>query len=161
MDVNSFIDTHYRENYKKSVNRMLGRVPDRSRHLAEEVVQEAYYRVIKYFDNYKPSKEGFEPWFNRILFNCANDCKSKERSRGVVDNNVNVEHVLEEISFDIDTKIYLKNYLKGKSEIENTILTLVFFKGLTTKEVSECIGKSDGAVRMILMRFRKDLRGER
>ena len=71
---NSLITKHYIENYKRLVKRSMWRVPNKSLALAEECVQEAYARALKYYSTFNPKQDLFNNWFEGILRNAINDC---------------------------------------------------------------------------------------
>lgn len=156
MSKNSIIEKHYRDNYKSFVNRVINRVPDRSIHLAEEVVQETYSRMLKYFKSYNPSKKDFDAWAVAILNNCANACRSIERSKGVVKDDGDIQMVEEVFEFDRDSVMTLRGKIGGSSVLHQKVLTL-FCKGFTYKEIGLCVGKSENAVRLITFKFKQML----
>ncbi len=153
------VEQHYRDNYNILVKRMRSRVPDYSKALAEEVVQEAYLRVYKYFSSYKPDKNVFDSWFNTILFNCLSDCKSKEKDRGIVRDD-NKEEVYFEEKLTPSMMLHLSNTIDKYKERDRKVIKLYFFEGLTTKQISECVGRGHSAVRVLINRFGENIRKE-
>lgn len=155
------VEEHYRKNYDSIVNRIAGRLPDRSKALAEEVVQETYYRVLKYIDSYKPDKAAFSTWFNTILNNCANDCKTIERDKGVVRTDVEEADELEDVvNFTHGELVQIQSFISKYKPEKQKILELYYLEGLTTKEISECMGKGHSAVRMQVTRFAQKMAEE-
>jgi len=61
------IEDYYRKNFKRLVNISRGRAG--SYHNAEDVVQEAFTRALKYHKSYNPAMTAFDAWFSRILDN--------------------------------------------------------------------------------------------
>ena len=154
-----FVEEHYRKNYKHLVNRTMNRVPDNSRPLAEEVVQEAYLRVYKYINTYNPDNKRFDAWFNKILNNCINVCKSVERDKGVVrvsDQALEYIEVIDRV--DVETLTFIVRKIKQYEEEDQKILSFYFFEGLSSSEISECTGRSHGAIRMFLHRFTQSIK---
>ena len=152
---NEVINSHFRSNYTKLVKRMRNRVPDNSTALAEEVVQEAYARAMKYYRTYDASLGEFDTWFNRILNNTLNVCKNEEGDRGVT-------HFLEENTEDIRVSRRdrdLHNYVLKEMDVckarERDILKLFFIHGFKSKDVAEFTNKSHTAVRQTIFRFRE------
>ena len=68
------IENHYKENYGRILKRMTFRAG--GIHQAEDIVQEAYCRALKYYSELKV--EEFDRWFSMILNNAYNDYKRDE-----------------------------------------------------------------------------------
>jgi len=154
------VEKHYRKNYRTLVKKTRNRVPNGSTALAEEVVQEAYSRVYKYFETYSPKDKNFDGWFHRILMNCVSDCKSQEADRGVVRSNTEEEGVQFTEKLDQDTILHIQNSINSYAPEDKKIIQLYFFCGLNTREISECVGRGHSAVRLFLHRFGKSMREE-
>lgn len=151
---NELINEHYRLNYTKLVKKTQRRVPYQSITLAEEVVQEAYSRAIKYFRTFNPVINNFDIWFSRILRNATNDCRTRESDHGL---NKEYDSNTEDIRVN---KIERENIALIKQEINSNqnhkeILMNFFIYSLNSKEVSELLGIKDGTIRQVVSRFRK------
>jgi len=152
---NELINDHFRSNYTKLVKRMRNRVPDNSTALAEEVVQEAYARAMKYYRTYDAALAEFDTWFNSILNNALNVCKNAEGDRGVT-------HSLEDSTEDIRVNKQdreMHNYILKEIDVckdrEREVLKLFFIHGFKSKDVAEFTNKSHTAVRQVIFRFRE------
>lgn len=152
---NEVIEVHYRSNYNKLVKRMRNRVPGNSTALAEEVVQEAYARAMKYYRTYDTSESKFETWFNSIINNVLNVCKNDEGDRGVT-------HTLEENTEDIrmnkqDKVLHdtVLEEMKVCKTSEAEILSLFFLHGFKSKDIAEFVNKGHSNIRQIIYRFRE------
>lgn len=70
------LEQFYRNNFDRFVKRMKNRAG--TIQAAEDVVQEAFYRALKYQDSFDPTQP-LENWFNRILNNSLKEYKNKEK----------------------------------------------------------------------------------
>ncbi len=147
------IETHYRDNRFKLVKRMSFRAGD----YAEDVVQEAYARAIKYFSSYKP-EYSLDAWFSRILNNALKEHKNSEKGFAAmsfeeeeqdgIPCNRFAEKVVKEIYELIDTK----------SVVSMEVLTYHFRFGYSGKEISEISDHSYSNCHQIINRFKQELK---
>lgn len=150
---NELIEQHYRENYSRLVKKMVWRVPHRSLALAEEVVQEAYERSIRYYRTFNPTIKHFDTWFNTILNNTLKGFKKIESNGGVVyEFDENLDEIVP--PRNVSTYYELISQLDGASNIEKEILNLFFILGFKSREVALYVNKSHTNVRQIILRFR-------
>lgn len=152
---NNTIDEHYRRNYGQLVKRIVRRVPNQSSALAEEVVQEAYARALKYFPAFDEKVSSFENWFSKILKNSINDCRGAESGNSKeYDDNVedirqfkdeykNITHILAEI-------IHVGSY----SARDYNIIKMFFLFGFTSKDIAIYLGITHTNVRQVIFKFR-------
>lgn len=153
MTRNKLIEDHYRSNHERLVKKLIWRVPYRSRAIAEDVVQEAYERALRYYRTFNPTIKDFTTWFNTILNNTLKSFKKSESNSGVTyeyDDNIdeitpprNVSHYYELIS-----------QLDSPNPVEKEILNLFFILGFKSREVALYVNKSHTNVRQIILRFR-------
>lgn len=158
----NIIEKHYRKNQTKYLKIAYGRA-GKDYHLAEECVQEAYTRAIKYFHCF--DGRNFDAWFNPILNNAINDIMNIERNRGLSLNNISDEdESIENISGSkiFDTEI-ARNRIRVKvSEVKNPvhqqILILFFFKGLKIVDIAKIVDISSyTAAKKVVSRFKQEL----
>jgi RNA polymerase sigma factor (sigma-70 family) len=152
---NELITAHYRLHYTRLVKTAIHRVPNNSRALAEEVVQEAYARALKYYRTYNHNND-FDKWFNGIFRNALNDCRTIEQERGCTyEYNENlpdlrVDHPLKDKLWDPT----MKSIAKLQNERDKQIMVLYYQSGFTSKDISEYMGMKHGTVRQIIIRFK-------
>jgi RNA polymerase sigma-70 factor (ECF subfamily) len=147
-----FIEEYYRENYDTLVSKVAGRVGGRGN--AEDVVQEAFTRALKYKRAYRKGMS-VGAWFSTILNNATRDFKREERNRGM---SVEVkEHTLG--SYELPDGITLSDYTKGKSAIHKRILSLFFVDEFKPLEIASMLDIKPGQVYMTIHRFKKEVRG--
>jgi RNA polymerase sigma factor (sigma-70 family) len=153
---NDIITEHYLTNYERLVKRSTNRVPNKSVALAEECVQEAYTRALKYFNTFNPKKDKFEKWFEGILRNAINDCRNVEKDRGVSKELADEDGV--ELIPSRKEKIGAIFILaKMKKDINHRVLSLFLLYGYKTKDIAEYTGVSHTSVRQIIHRWRANM----
>lgn len=153
--MNDLIKQHYTTNYALLVKRSTWRVPNKSRALAEECVQEAYTRALRYINAFN-REDDFNNWFNRILRNTISDCRKAETDKGTTRE---IEEEIEELGATKEEKLYalatLSKYPKG---IKKEVLTLFFFYGYRVRDISEYTGMSQTAIKQLVYRFKNKIR---
>jgi RNA polymerase sigma factor (sigma-70 family) len=157
---NKIIERHYRANFSR-LTKLMARRLGGDKHLAEEAVQEAYTRALKYFKTFDPEVKEFDIWFNTILNNATSQLKAVELHRGVMKDNEDLEHIAED--GDKEAKAHW-NQLKQKiaediDAIDNKthaeVLRLHFHTGLVPSEICEIVeGVTREAAKKIIQRFR-------
>ncbi len=155
---NELITQHYLGNYTRLVKTAVRRVPNNSQALAEEVVQEAYARALKYFRAYD-EKSDFNKWFNGIFRNAVNDCRTAEKEHGCTfEYNENL-HDLEPISrYQSDLwDTTMKSIAKIENERDRNIMVHYYMSGFSSREISEYTGINHNTVRVIILRHKEKM----
>jgi RNA polymerase sigma factor (sigma-70 family) len=148
------IEQHYRDNYRKLHKLMTFR--SGTEWDAEDVLQEAYARAVKYISGWDGTR--FEAWFRTILNNALREHKNSEKGfsyetfeeedmGGTPCSNYN-ERVISEIYDLIDTK----------SPHTKEVLLMFFQKGYTARDISRITSYSYAASHQLIQRFRNELK---
>lgn len=156
MNKNDVIEVYYRENYNKLIKVARNRVGNYSLYNAEDAVMEAFSRACKYISSYNRG-ENFDKWFKGILYNCINQIKKDERSKGVTtrDEVENLPAVqMEQVVFTKE----VESVLNSMSMRDQEVLNMYFFYGYKSIEISKLTSVSHDSVRDIIRRFRAKLR---
>lgn len=155
---NEIVEEHYRKNYKQLVNHMVNRVPNKSHALAEEVVQEAYCRALKYYEGFNPELKPFSTWFNRILNNACSACLQEEGGNlpSLDDDEIDLEpyRIMEDVDVPFELVIMIQESMKKQKPEVYEVLNMFFNLGMKTREIAECVEFNHGNVRQIIRRFR-------
>ena len=146
------IDQHYRANYKNLVLKMKGRMQSLPVDLAEDIVQQAYCEVMRYFHTFDAQRGSFDDWFNSILNNVANKIKKEELDKGVVRDVKSDDAVI-----TYATRAEKEPILKGFNEEKRHIIKLYIWEDFTYKEIGELVGCSHSKVRKTVSRFFKNI----
>jgi RNA polymerase sigma-70 factor (ECF subfamily) len=136
---------------------------ERSRHNAEDAVQETYLRAWKYFDSFK-SGTNCRAWLFRILFNVLNASRGKQAKSSEVHvesgdmSELTLDNV---IVFDPLKKIEGDEMLDAVgrlSEEHRSVLWLVVVEEFSYREAAEILDVPAGTVMSRLHRARRELR---
>lgn len=151
------IEAHYRKNFNTLVKRLTRRAG--TEWSAEDVIQTAYERVIKY---YRPlDGDDFERWFAIIISNSLRDFLAAERGYSPIHDEENVSeeaqydncpHYPEEIMREVFELILTK------SEIQIEVLSLHFKHELSATDIADVTDHSYAKTHKIIQRFRNELR---
>lgn len=152
--MNEIVTEHYKENYQRIVGYLRFRAG--SEWNAEDVVQEAYYRALKYFPQVAPAN--FAGWFNRILHNSIKDFMSAER--GHIADEFEEEYVEGNPCNRYNEKVIREIYelIDTKSLIQIEVLSMYFKLGYSPKDIAALTDITYGAAHQIIQRFRNELR---
>ncbi len=132
----------------------------KDRHEAEDVAQEAYLRVFRSLRGFREDAR-FETWLYRIVTNAAfSYLRGRGRFGAVLAEGQ--ERMIEEpevrpVEGTLD-RDEVKRALEQLSEGLRTVVVLKDVYDLTTREIAEEMGVSEGAVKVRLHRARKRLK---
>jgi len=148
---NDFISKHYNDNRSDLVKRFwyLG-------HGAEDVVHDAYERVLRYKDSYLG--EDFDRWFNTILYNAMRDYRKFILGRD--DDDIDeYSHVGAECKGIDSTLMHEVNKLiQTKNPKHQEVLKLFFELGYSYSDISKVTDNSYFNSYRIVERFKKELK---
>ena len=148
------IEQFYTDNYDllcRRVNFRAGGICN-----AEDVVQEAFTRAIKYINSFDNSSREFGAWFNTILNNSLRDFKRDELTYGTCSplEEADGETYCEELQL---SEGQLKRALVVLSDQSREILRLNVTLGYTPKEISEVTGIPRKTVRNKLLEIKSGI----
>ena len=148
------IEQFYKDNYStlvKRLNRRAGGVEN-----AEDVLQEAFFRSLKYCDSFNPERQEIGAWFNTIMNNTL-----VVHQRDVMLNGLSVsydEDVHEE-SYECDAENNLLlteiiSRIDDRDERHRNILHLFFIRGYKMREIQQVVGGGYKGIQMLIHRFK-------
>lgn len=153
--MNEVVDKYYRENYDLLVKRVKSRAG--SQENAEDVVQEAFTRALKY---YKSCSNNFERWFSVILSNTLKDHQKDLRLAGLtksIDDSLNeLEPIIPNHVKDL-FRAHMDKLSAHKASYNKEIIRLNILFGYNSKEISQLLGLANGTVRNSLSMFTKEV----
>lgn len=154
--MNDLIEQHYLNNYRRLMKTFTFRAG--TEWDAEDVIQEAYARALKYYKSFTGKPEEFNKWFYTIINNTLKEYKNiekgvaaesfeEEEADGIPCSYVH-DRIMGEVYALIDTK----------SVVQIEVLTLHFKQGFSAKDISYITDVSYSAARQIILRFRNELK---
>tara|TARA_R110000823_G_C15952958_1_gene502524 strand:+ start:10593 stop:11081 length:489 start_codon:yes stop_codon:yes gene_type:complete len=151
------IEQFYKDNYDmlvKRFNRRAGGVEN-----AEDVVQEAFCRALKYKDSFNPERQEIGAWFNTILNNALVSHQREQMLKGVTVPYEEHEH--EEVYECSNEKRHLISdvleRMYAKSSKSRNILYLYFIQGYKMHEIARVVDDKYKSVQMLIRRFKADM----
>ena len=148
------IEKHYLANRSMYVKRMTFRAGTPED--AEDIVQEAYYRALRYKRSF--SGEGFDKWFITILNNCLRDQKNIQKGHSADEFDEELadgtgcthysDHVMKEVFELISTK----------SVMQQEILNLAFQQDYSPIDISRITDYTYSNCHQVIRRFRQELK---
>lgn len=148
------IEEHFlqhRDSYAKRFGRRVG-VPE----LGEDLVQEAYARVLKYQTTF--NGEDFDKWFRTILNNCLRDYRNEEKGRIPVEFDEEEHDGLPNHDYPRHVMRDIFKLIFTKSEVQQEVLNLYFKQEYSAIEISQITEHSYARVHQIILRFRQECR---
>lgn len=155
--MNSKINQYCRDNHRDLCKKAYRWLKDH--HHAEDAVQEAYFRAIKYQKTFREGAD-FEVWFTRIFYNSVKSVQAEVRNGGVV-LEVKPQQFLVEVFDDEALKRFnLKEEILSYDGDEDSKekLTLHFVLGYRAPEVAEFMGVTVVNVYSTVARFKKQMK---
>lgn len=151
----STIENHYKENRSKLVKKLTFRAG--TEEAAEDIVQEAYYRALRYQASFNRG-ENFNKWFSTILNNCLKEYKN-------VENGHSASEFEEEEAEGISCTSYPNHVIRDiftlintKSAVQKEVLFLYFKYEYPAIDISRITNYSYANCHQIIQRFRNELR---
>jgi RNA polymerase sigma-70 factor (ECF subfamily) len=140
--------------------------------LAEDVLQETFWRVWQSAATYQSQRGAFTSWLFRIARNLAIDTHRRRRVRPqTISETVDANPILDEIP-DTDTDVpeqaqsnfqaqQVRNALTSLPREQRQVIEMAYFYGMTRQEIAEATGEALGTIhtraRLGLQKLRKEL----
>lgn len=148
------VEKHYVENRKRLVSRLSFRAGSEA--VGEEIVQESYYRALKYLNSFDGSN--FDKWFSMILTNTLREYMAIEKGYSS-DENLEIDEDF------IECQGYVKMFsneiyslIDKKKEEQKEILLMFFKQGYSSVDISRITRYSYSQCHQTIQRFRNELR---
>jgi len=132
----------------------------RNRALSEDLVQEVFFRVLKYAQSYDPSLS-FPAWIYGVARNAYFDAVYKgraERSGSEMEEMRSPEPMAEEVIGHKQDVQHLKEALQKLPEAQREVLVLSRFHNLRYEEIGRILRCETGTVKVRVYRALKELR---
>ena len=151
------IEGYYKDNFDHLVKVLGNRAG--GIHNAEDVVQEAFVRALKYNKSFDPNLEQFSAWFNKILNNALRNAKVVERRLGMsVEYTEDMDEVVDLMEWEDDMLKQIKKDMATRPSQVRQVLQLYLFKQYKPREIAQVLDMSNGYIRTIVKEFKRDTR---
>jgi RNA polymerase sigma-70 factor, ECF subfamily len=129
----------------------------RDRHDAEDVVQEAYLRALRYFEGFRGASEDSRAWLLTIVRHTCYSARRRGMDRA---ETIEFDDRLHSsaIGVDEDQRLTIEQALARLPYEAREVIVLRELEGLSYKEIAEAIGAPIGTVMSRLARARDRLR---
>lgn len=148
MDKLETLEAHYRQNRDKLAKYAAYRLGNNTA-MGEDAVQEAYLKALKFLERYDHTRN-FPAWFGTILNNAITDIQRLERDKGVVRDDLAVDHVGDEYI----AKKEIMELIQQEKKANRNLLHMFFFEGFNARQIADFLEISHASVRQIITRFR-------
>lgn len=153
-EVYAIIEDHYRDNFDSLVKKITGSA--KSRHNAEDIIQEAYCRACQYWKSFKGDLE-FNNWFTSILNNSTRDFMRNESMQGMVMDEWSGE-IVDPVAFQRIELSEMLDLIQRQPARVSRILEYYLLDEMSVKEISQVVPESPSNIRKIVQRFREEAR---
>lgn len=150
----SDIEKHFIENRARYVKRLTFRAG--SPEDAEDIIQEAYYRALKYAKSCVPDR--YDQWFSTIINNCLRELKNQNLGHSA-------EEFLEEEADGSQCPHYTNHVMREiyelietKSVVQQEILNLYFKYDFSAIDISKITQYTYSQCHQVILRFRNELK---
>jgi RNA polymerase sigma-70 factor (ECF subfamily) len=140
--------------------------------LAEDILQETFWRVWKSAETYRSERGTFTSWLFRIARNLAIDSYRRRNVRPqVFDTEDGSDPILEEVPDpDMDVAEQAQSILMNRQvrkalaslpQVQRQVIEMAYFYGMTRQEIAEATGEALGTIhtraRLGLQKLREEL----
>ena len=138
--------------------KMIARILNGDYETAEDVVQEAFARAIKFQYSYDEKRGPLDKWFNTILFNSLRDQQRQDRGLPQENSELVPDEASLLFSLTVEKDKIPLWISRVKNEKHKRILTLFYIQGYSSKEISQIEKQtSQTNVTTVVQRFREEL----
>lgn len=129
--------------------------------IAEDLTEDTFLKTWQNLKKYKKGKHPFSAWVFKIAHNLVVDYYRKNKTTDIIDERLADPQESNNPAQQADiklTKIRLHKVICRLPENYQQVIILKYINELDNKEISDTIGKSEGAVRTIQFRALERLR---
>ncbi len=155
VDLAQQVELHYRENFKTLVKRISYR--SKTVWNAEDIVQEAYLRALKYSGSYLEGST-FNNWFSRILSNTLKDFMRAERDYAGMDEVEEEDELVEDDSLPNNIRLSLRKAIHDLPQDEKEIIELNLVYGYDLRQIVQIVDVKYSRVHQVIQKFKKELK---
>ena len=127
----------------------------REQNTAEDVTSEVFFKALRAIHRYKPSGHPFSAWLYQISVNAIADHYRSRRPESDIDDAIGVAapgRSLDEHVAQRDEAARVWAAVESLPAAQRTALTLKLGEDLKLAQIGEIMGKSEGAIKLLIHR---------
>ncbi|MFC1607399.1 RNA polymerase sigma factor [Candidatus Latescibacterota bacterium] len=136
------------------------RLVTRSREMSEDLVNDVFYRMLKYRHTYRPDGD-FKPWMFAVARNARieylRSCDRKAESLDDIPEPVSSVPGADKVLEREDDNALVRKALAALPEDKRELLIMSRYNHMKYREIGEALGCSEGTVKVRVHRAVKDL----
>ncbi len=130
---------------------------------AEDVTAEVFVKVLRAIDTYSPAMASFSTWLYRIAANAVVDHARARRATVSLDATVDAEDLgapVDELAISRVEAARVWHAIDRLTEAQRTAVTLRFGSDLPIAEIAGKMGRTEGAIKLLLNRALTAIRSQ-
>jgi len=148
------------EKYREDMYNYFFHRTDKNSRVAEDLVQETFYRAMKYLDRFTPGNASYKTYLTRIAHNLLVNHYRKQESVTLSSTDESAQSNVEQEQDALFSLEQLWKMVSALSATEQDVLKMKYKEELSVREIADVLGKSENAVKLHLSRARKKLRNQ-
>ncbi len=133
-----------------------------SRELAEDITSEVFFKALRAIGRYRHAGHPFSSWLYQIAVNAITDhYRSRRRSEESLDEGPELVDAATPVDEDVAQRMGARDIwalIEALPEQQRVAMTLKYGEDLKLAEIGEIMGKSEGAVKLLIFRGTATLR---
>lgn len=153
----ALLESFYKENFSSLCKKWTRRAG--SYENAEDCIQEAFTRALKYLPSYTRTEDEFGAWMNSIINRCVKQIKKDVFFYEPIEENEDAveSDELEDVFLGNEKLKALHDQIMARKQPTKDILYMKFIKGYTPFEIGQVLDMNAKAISMTIYRFRKEV----
>lgn len=144
------------ELYERYVQRVHGFIRTRVNHraTAEDLTAEVFFKALRGIEQYQPGRP-FRPWLFQIAINTVTDHFRRNRAAVPLEDAIDQEAEgpgVEEHALARAELTQVRAAMEKLNDGQRTALALRLGQDMNTAEIAVCMGRSEGAVKLLIHR---------
>jgi len=130
---------------------------------AEDIVQDTFYKALKYIDGIQTEK--LSSWLFKVAINKYYDlCRKNNRHiqlslhEDIFKESLREDKLVEDFILDLEKKEEILKCLSSISEVQKNLLVFKYDMGLSYKEIAEILDINENTVKTYLFRAREQFK---
>ncbi|MGC8460266.1 MAG: RNA polymerase sigma factor [Candidatus Dormibacteria bacterium] len=133
-----------------------------SHEVAEDITSEVFFKALRAIGRYKPSGSPFSAWLYQISSNAITDYYRSHHVMTPIDDAIAVRDPARPVSDEVTSREEARRiwgFIDTLPPQQRTALTLKLGEDLKLSQIGEIMGKSEGAVKLLIHRGMTTLKG--